>query len=88
MSKRDNYVKELANTNFVSGLTTSMFANELGARALLKILMDKGLITNDDWVNAIKSVTESFVSLHTQDFDDLYEPDFIDFVQPKDKTHK
>ena len=88
MSKRDKYVQEIAKTTFVSGLTTSMVTNELGARALRKILMNKGIITCDEWADAIKSVTESFVSLHTENFEDLYEPDFIDFVSTEDKIHK
>lgn len=88
MSKRDKYVQELAKTTFVAGLTSSMVSNELCARALLKILMDKGIVTNDEWIAAIKSVTESFVSRHIYDFEDLYEPDFISFVPAEDKTRK
>lgn len=88
MSKRDNYVKELAKTNFVTGLTTSMVGNELCAKALLRILLDKKIITYEEWVNAIKLETEAFVSTHTHHFEDLSEPDFIDFIQPEEKTHK
>lgn len=84
MTKRDKYVQELAKTTFVSGLTTSMVARELGARALLKILMDKGIVTLEEWTDAIQFMTERFVDLHVHDFDDFYEPDFLDF-QPGSK---
>lgn len=84
MTKRDKYVKELSKTNFVTDLTSSMFAHELGARALLKILIDKGLITHEEWISAITDVTERFVDLHVQEYDEEYEPDFLDFTPGKE----
>lgn len=74
MDKRDEYVHKMANTNFVNGLTASMFVHELGARALLNILLEKEIITWDEWVQAIGEVTEKFVDLHTEDnFDTRYD---------------
>lgn len=84
MSKRDQYVKALSKTNFVSGLTTSIVAEELGARALLKILMDKGIISLEEWNDAVQFVTERFVDLHTHDFDESTEPDFLDFTKKEE----
>lgn len=71
MDKRDEYIRKMANTNFVNGLTASMFVHELGARALLNILLEKGIITLDEWMRAIGDVTEKFVELHTEDNFDL-----------------
>ncbi|PYG86707.1 hypothetical protein LY28_02733 [Ruminiclostridium sufflavum DSM 19573] len=84
MTKHEKYIQELSKTNFVTGLTSSIFANEIGARALLKILMDKGIITLEEWNNAIHFVTERFVDLHVHDYDELSEPDFLDF-NPRSK---
>ena len=84
MTKRDKYIEELSKTNFVTGLTSSMVANELGARALLKILIDKGVITHEEWVSAITDVTERFVDLHVQEYDEEYEPDFLNFTPDKE----
>jgi hypothetical protein len=84
MTKQEKYVRELSKTNFVTGLTTSMVADEIGARALLKILMDKGIVTLEEWNDAIQFMTEQFISQHTHNFDDLAEPDFLDFT-PTDK---
>lgn len=81
MDKYEKYIKEMAQTPVVQGITTSIVANELGARAILKILMDKGIVTNEEWINAIQFYTERFVDLHASDaYDDPYEPDFIDFT--------
>lgn len=84
MTKREKYIQEISKTNFVSGLTASMVGNELCAKALLKILIEKGIITSDEWCSAVQFMTEQFVEQHTHDFDDLFEPDFLDFT-PTDK---
>ncbi len=84
MTKRDKYIEELSKTNFVTGLTSSMVANELGARALLQILIDKGVITHEEWVSAITDVTERFVDLHVHEYDEEHEPDFLDFTPGKE----
>lgn len=79
MNKHDKYVSEMAKTPVVLGVTTSIVANELGARALAKILMDKGIITSDEWRDALQFMTERFVDLHMDGiFEPEYEPDFID----------
>lgn len=61
-----------------------MFAHELGARALLKILIDKGVITHEEWVSAITDVTERFVDLHVREYHEEHEPDFLDFTPGKE----
>lgn len=67
-TQRDKFVEEIAKTPFVEGLTTSIFANEFGARVLLKILMDKGIVTNEEWVAGCLEMNKVFVDLHTQEY--------------------
>lgn len=83
-SQRDKFVEEIAKTPFVAGLTTSIFANEFGARVLLKILMDKGIITNEEWVAGCIEMNKIFVDLHTHDYDEQYEPCTLDFTPDKE----
>lgn len=79
MTKRDKYIKEMANTPAIMGITTSIVANELCARAVLKILMDKGIVTGEEWRDAIQFMTERYVDLHMDGiFEEEYEPDVID----------
>lgn len=80
MTKHEKYIKELAKTTFVSSLTTSMVGKELCAKALLQILLDKGIITYDEWIDAMRAQTEHFVKVNSEGFEELYEPDFISFV--------
>ncbi len=79
-SQRDKFVEEIAKTPFVEGLTTSIFANEFGARVLLKILMDKGIVTPEEWASACKEVNQWFVDLHTLEYDEEHQPQNLDFT--------
>lgn len=79
-SQRDKFVEEIAKTPFVEGLTTSIFANEFGARVLLKILMDKGIVTPEEWASACKEVNKWFVDLHTLEYDEDCQPQKLDFT--------
>ena len=79
-SQRDKFVEEIAQTPFVEGLTTSIFANEFGARVLLKILMDKGIVTPEEWASACKEVNQWFVDLHTLEYDEEHQPQNLDFT--------
>ena len=79
-SQRDKFVEEIAKTTFVEGLTTSIFANEFGARVLLKILMDKGIVTPEEWASACKEVNQWFVDLHTLEYDEEHQPQNLDFT--------
>ena len=79
-TQRDKFVEEIAKTPFVEGLTTSIFANEFGARVLLKILMDKGIVTNEEWVAGCLEMNKVFVDLHTQEYDEEFEPVSLDFT--------
>ena len=79
-SQRDKFVEEIAKTPFVEGLTTSIFANEFGARVLLKILMDKGIVTPEEWASACKEVNQWFVDLHTLEYDEEHHPQNLDFT--------
>ncbi len=79
-TQRDKFVEEIAKTPFVAGVTTNIFANEYGARVLLKILMDKGIITNEEWVAGCREMNKIFVDLHTHDYDEAYEPNFLNFT--------
>lgn len=55
-------------------------ANEFGARVLLKILMDKGIVTNEEWVAGCLEMNKVFVDLHTQEYDEEFEPVSLDFT--------
>lgn len=79
MTKREKYIKEMSETNFVSGLTTAMYANEIGARVLTELLIEKGIFTYEEWLAAMKRMTERFVDLHVHDYDEHYEPDYLNF---------
>ena len=79
-SQRDKFVEEIAKTPFVEGLTTSIFANEFGARVLLKILIDKGIVTPEEWASACKEVNQWFVDLHTLEYDEEHQPQNLDFT--------
>ena len=79
-SQRDKFVEEIAKTPFVEGLTTSIFANEFGARVLLKILMDKGIVTPEEWASACKEVNQWFVDLHTLEYDEEHQPQNLGFT--------
>ena len=79
-SQRDKFVEEIAKTPFVEGLTTSIFANEFGARVLLKILMDKGIVTPEEWASACEEVNQWFVDLHTLEYDEEHQPQNLDFT--------
>lgn len=79
MTKREKYVKEMSKTAVISGVTTSIVANEIGARALAKLLIEKGLISDVEWREALQFMTERFVDLHIDGiFEEDYEADFID----------
>ena len=81
MTKRDKYIKEMSKTPAIEGITTGIVANELCARATLKILMDKGIVTGEEWRDAIQLITERYVDLHIDGiFEEKYEPDFISFL--------
>lgn len=83
-TQRDKFVEQIAKTPFVEGLTTNIFANEFGARVLLNILIKKGIITNEEWVAGCLEMNKIFVDLYTQDYDETYEPDFLDFTPEKE----
>lgn len=83
-TQRERFVEQIAKTPFVEGLTTSIFANEYGARVLLKILMDKGIITTEEWVSGCLEMNKTFVDLHTQEYDERFEPDLLDFTPEKE----
>lgn len=83
-TQRDKFVEEIAQTPFVENLTMSIFSHEYGARVLLKILMDKGIITTSEWMSACLEVNKWFVSLHTQDYDEDWEPPYLDFTTEKE----
>ena len=85
MTKHDKYVKEIAKTPAILGITTSMVAQELGARALAKILMEKGVFTYDEWREALQFMSERFVDIHIDGiFEEEYSPDFIDLRADKE----
>lgn len=77
MTDREKYVKTIAETNFTVNLTSAMFAHELGARAILKILMDKKIISLEEWNDAIGLFTEQFVDLHVEDFGEYGELELL-----------
>ena len=58
----------------------SIFSHEFGARVILKLLMDKGIVTQAEWISACQEVNKWFVNLHTKIYDEEFEPTVVDFT--------
>lgn len=80
MTKKEKYQEFMQHTALTGSITSSLVAHELLARAILKILMDKKIINMEEYMKAMIEVTGWFVDLHTHNFVDANEPNYLDLT--------
>ena len=77
--KKEKYIDFMSKTPLIDELTTKISVNELYARALAKVLIDKGLIDGIELHKACSYINRKFVEQSLEGFDESNVPDFVDF---------
>jgi len=77
--KRQKYIDFMSKTPIIDEITTKICANELYARAIAKVLIDKGIIVGTELQEACSYINRRFVEQTLDELDESNVPDFVDF---------
>ncbi len=77
--KKEKYVDFMSKTPLINELTTKLCANELYAKALAKVLIDKGIISGTELQEACSYINRKFIEQTLGELDESNVPDFVDF---------